>query len=44
MLSIAIETVRIVEELMKIWPNEVCDKDCIEFFLSTWTWSKFKSS
>jgi len=21
----AIETVRIVEELMEIWPNEVCD-------------------
>ena len=26
MLSIAIETVRIVEELMEIWLNEVCDK------------------
>jgi len=25
-LSIAIETVRINEELMEIWPNEVCDK------------------
>ena len=25
-LSIAIETVRIDEELMEIWPNEVCDK------------------
>ena len=25
-LSIAIETVRIVEELMEIWPNEVCDR------------------
>ena len=25
-LSVAIETVRIDEELMKIWPNEVCDK------------------
>ena len=25
-LSIAIETVRIVEELMEIWLNEVCDK------------------
>jgi len=24
-LSIAVETVRIVEELMEIWPNEVCD-------------------
>ena len=24
-LSIAIETVRIVEELVEIWPNEVCD-------------------
>jgi len=24
-LSIAIETVRIDEELMEIWPNEVCD-------------------
>jgi len=26
----AIETVRIVEELMEIWPNEVCDKDIAE--------------
>jgi len=25
-LSIAIETVRIVEELMEIWLNEVCDR------------------
>ena len=24
-LSVAIETVRIVKELMEIWPNEVCD-------------------
>jgi len=24
-LSIAVETVRIVEELVEIWPNEVCD-------------------
>jgi len=24
-LSVAIETVRIDEELMEIWPNEVCD-------------------
>jgi len=24
-LSVAIETVRIVEELVEIWPNEVCD-------------------
>jgi len=24
-LSIAIETMRIIEELMEIWPNEVCD-------------------
>jgi len=24
-LSVAIETVRIIEELMEIWPNEVCD-------------------
>jgi len=24
-LSIAVETVRIVKELMEIWPNEVCD-------------------
>jgi len=24
-LSVAIETVRIVEELMEIWLNEVCD-------------------
>ena len=28
-LSIAIETVRINEELMEIWPNEVCDKERI---------------
>ena len=26
----AIETMRIVEELMEIWPNEVCDKDIAE--------------
>jgi len=25
-LFVAIKTVRIVEELMDIWPNEVCDK------------------
>jgi len=25
-LSIAVETVRIVEALVEIWPNEVCDK------------------
>jgi len=24
-LSIVIETVRIIEELVEIWPNEVCD-------------------
>ena len=24
-LSVAIETMRINEELMEIWPNEVCD-------------------
>ena len=24
-LSVAIETVRIIEELVEIWPNEVCD-------------------
>jgi len=24
-LSIAIKTMRIIEELMEIWPNEVCD-------------------
>jgi len=24
-LSIAVETVRIIEELVEIWPNEVCD-------------------
>jgi len=24
-LSIAIDTMRIVEELVEIWPNEVCD-------------------
>jgi len=26
-LSGAIETVRIVKELVEIWPNEVCDKN-----------------
>ena len=25
-LSIAVETVRIVEELVEIWSNEVCDR------------------
>ena len=25
-LSVAIKTVRIVEELVEIWPNEVCDR------------------
>jgi len=25
-LSVAIETVGIVEELVEIWPNEVCDR------------------
>jgi len=25
-LSAAVETMRIVEELVEIWPNEVCDK------------------
>jgi len=40
----------IVEELMEIWLNEVCDsvqelnKDFIEFSLSTWTQSMVKSS
>ena len=24
-LSVAIETVRIIKELVEIWPNEVCD-------------------
>jgi len=24
-LSVAIKTIRIVKELIKIWPNEVCD-------------------
>ena len=24
-LFVAVETVRIVEELVEIWPNEVCD-------------------
>jgi len=24
-LSVAVKTVRIVKELMEIWPNEVCD-------------------
>jgi len=24
----AVKTVRIVEELMEIWPNEVCDNVC----------------
>ena len=26
MLSVAVKTVRIVEELTEIWLNEVCDK------------------
>jgi len=26
-LSVAIKTVRIDEELMEIWPNEVCDTE-----------------
>jgi len=26
-LSVAIETMRIVEELVEIWPNEVCDNN-----------------
>jgi len=26
-LSGAVETMGIVEELMEIWPNEVCDRD-----------------
>jgi len=26
-LSVAVETVRIIEELVEIWLNEVCDKD-----------------
>jgi len=26
-LSVAIETVRIIEELVEIWPNEVCDNN-----------------
>ena len=40
----------IVEELMEIWLNEVCNsiqelnKDFIEFSLSTWTRSMVKSS
>jgi len=28
-LSIAIETIRIIKELMEIWPNEVCDTTAI---------------
>jgi len=28
-LSVAIETMRIDEELMEIWPNEVCDRRTI---------------
>ena len=37
----------IVEELIEIWPNEVCDsidinENSIEFSLSTQTWSGFK--
>ena len=26
-LSVAVETMRIIEELVEIWLNEVCDKD-----------------
>jgi len=29
-LSVAIGTMRIVEELMEIWPNEVCNKYYLE--------------
>jgi len=29
-LSVAIGTVRIIKELMEIWPNEVCDKYYLE--------------
>ena len=28
-LSVAIGTMRIVKELMEIWPNEVCDKQIL---------------
>jgi len=28
-LSVAVKTVRIVEELMEIWPNKVCNKKAI---------------
>jgi len=28
-LSVAVETMRIIEELVEIWPNEVCDIDTV---------------
>jgi len=32
-LSVTIKTVRIDEELMEIWPNEVCDSPLSSFSL-----------
>ena len=32
-LSVAIETVRIDEELMEIWPNEVCDRNYLSWMM-----------
>jgi len=32
-LSVAIKTVRIDEELMEIWPNEVCDIDKVLYYI-----------
>jgi len=32
-LSVAIETVRIDEELMEIWPNEVCDRNHLSWMM-----------
>jgi len=34
-LFVAIETVKIDEELMEIWPNEVCDKWWVHFEMAT---------
>jgi len=32
-LSVAIETMRIIEELVEIWPNEVCDSFVTEKYV-----------
>jgi len=48
-LFIVSETVRIIEELMEIWPNEVCDKiipkifNGIEVWGLCWSYKDLKS-